>query len=604
MLSRRNLLMMLTIIAVVLVIFISPVIMKEYYNDYDVNHWAVEKPVTQNKQIIIGQDGGVLFFGAQDDEYIHGIKEWANYRKKAFTKVTSLYDAANTEHDEDYLLLVDGLLLQQNTKEYTEILKNYVTNGGILIFYRLPSYQTINASYELQDLLGIQRLRGEAVKLSEIRLYAGFLLGGETHYSFYENNDMSIVNIKDTVPWYDVSSRTKTYMAGFITAAEMSDKGVKNEDMPAIIWRSNMGSGSVFAVNGDYMKECAPGLIDAMVYETQEYSLYSVVNAQNLSITGFPDLTNENKKKMEDAYGMTTEQFCRDILWPTFVAAADDGGWKITSFITAKQNDGSQGKTKAQSLIDYLKYFNEEKAEAGISLGRINCSDLAFSIEDEINLLSELKLDYRFAAGYVRSENKEKFEKLLANNKYNFLKNINTVVGEHESDSPLVSWLSPSITLQNATDNAYIQSYMDSIKLKSTQTALAYSNVQIDIYRVLNPKDETDQWQNLANKMAANIGTYWKPFSSFQKTTISQSDARVRDFLNGSVKSTKSGNVITVNAEGFSENAYLLLRTHGEIPVSIVGGSIKKVEDNAYLIRLEENTANITLKNETEFYYR
>lgn len=452
MLSKRNLLMMLTIIAVVLAIFLSSVVLREYYNDYDVNHSATTEPVTNKQQDINGQNGGVLFFGTQDNGYIDGIKEWADYRKKTFTQVTNLYDAVNTEYNRNTFLLADGLLLQDNTEEYTEILKDYVTNGGVVIFYRLPSYKTVNSSYELQNLLGIQRLRGETVKLKEIRLYAGLLLGGETHYSFETKMDSKIVDIKDTVPWYDVSSRTKTYMAGFITDGEKAEKGVNNEDLPAIIWRSNMGSGSVFAVNGDYMKSCALGLLDAMLYETEEYSLYSVVNAQNLSITGFPDLTNENKKKMEEVYGMTTEQFCRDILWPTFVAAADKGGWKITSFITAKQNDGSFGRTKSENLIDYLKYFNEEKAEAGISLGRINCSDIAFSIEDEFNLLAKLKLNYRFAAGFVRRENKEKFKSLLLGNQNGFLRDVNTVVWEYEKGNPLLSWLTEKITLQNATD--------------------------------------------------------------------------------------------------------------------------------------------------------
>ena len=31
--------------------------------------------------------------------------------------------------------------------------------------------------------------------------------------------------------------------------------------------------------------------------ELYEYALYSIVNAQNLSVTGFPDLTKENEKK-------------------------------------------------------------------------------------------------------------------------------------------------------------------------------------------------------------------------------------------------------------------------------------------------------------------
>ena len=108
----------------------------------------------------------------------------------------------------------------------------------------------------------------------------------------------------------------------------------------------------------------------------------------------------------------------------------------------------------------------------------------------------------------------------------------------------ILYWLTDNITFQNATANAYRHSYMDSLRLKSIETSLGYSNVQVDIYRILWPEDEKDQWQNLADKMAANIDTYWKPFSAFDKTTVSLSDKRVRNFLNGSVQSSTNGGCI------------------------------------------------------------
>ena len=118
------------------------------------------------------------------------------------------------------------------------------------------------------------------------------------------------------------------------------------------------------------------------------------------------------------------------------------------------------------------------------------------------------------------------------------------------------------------------------------------------------PEDEKDQWQNLADKMAANIDTYWKPFSAFDKTTVSLSDKRVRNFLNGSVQSSKNGGCISIKTEGFTGDAYLLLRTHGEQVSDMTGGSCKQVEKNAYLLKLTSDTAEINLKSETELYYK
>ena len=606
MLSKRNFIMMFTMIIVVLALFLSSVVLKEYYNDYDVNHMAETEALDKKDSFFVNgeTDGQVLYFGEEENGYFEVIKEWSEYRKKEFTALNSLDTVSGIEDVNRKYLLVDGELFETNTEEYAEAFIEYVSKGGVVIFYRMPSYNTIRNCDALRNLLGIQRLRGETVKLQEIRLYSGFLLGGETHYSFDEASDPDLADMEREIPWYDISARTKTYMVGFLSAEEKSSLGINNEDMPAIIWRSNMENGSVFAVNGDYIKTAGIGILDAMLYEAQEYTLYSVVNAQNLFIAGFPDLTNENEKRMAEVYGMTTEQFCRDILWPSFVAAADTGNWKMTSFVSVKQNDSTKTKPKTDGLIDYLKYFNEESAEAGVSLGRINSSDIRASVKDEKAQLDKLDLDYMFAAGYVRNDNKDKLDSLInSEGKTDYFTDIRTVVGEYAENERTIYWLTDKITCQNATTDAYKHSYRDSLRLKSIETSLGFSGVQADIFRILNPKTEKDQWQNLADKIAANIDTYWKPFAAFDKTTVSQSDERVRNFLNGKVTSNRNNDTVTIKAENYNGSAYLLLRTHGEEIYEMTGGSYKKVEKDAYLLTLTDDSARIKLKSKISLYY-
>ena len=621
MLSKRNFAMMMIMNLVVLVLFLFSAVLKEYFNDYDVNHAAETEWIDKTDQKM-DEDGNqdtrwdslpakqqVLYIGTMDNNYYRVMKEWAGYRKKAFRVFESLEAAdeiIQMQEEKKPYLLMDGQLVEQNPKEAAEKLSAYVEQGGVVIFYRLPSYQIIESSTELQNLLGIQHLRGESVKLHEIRIYSGFLLGGETCYSFEDVEEPELIDMEREVPWYDISARTKSYMVGFLSAEEKESMALNNEDMPAIIWRSNMGTGSVFAVNGDYMEgEASLGILDAMLYETEEYALYPVVNAQNLSIAGFPDLTVENEKKLAEIYGMTNQQFCRDILWPSFVAAAQKNNWKITSFLSVKQRDESEKEPNQDDLIDYLKYFNEESAEAGVSLGRMDSSDIRASVAEERETLKSWDMDYVFAGGYVRKENKDKLPSLIdGNGQMKYFRDIRTVVGEYEKDQQVLSWLTDKITLQNATTDAYRHSYKDSLWLKSLETSLGYSNIQVDIYRVLWPESKADQWEKVAEKMAANIDTYWKPFAAFDKTTISQSDSRVRNFLNGIVESTREGDRIAIRTKDFTGDAYLLLRTHGEKPEEMTGGSWKQVEEDAYLLQLTAAEAFVTLKPEYELYYK
>ena len=352
------------------------------------------------------------------------------------------------------------------------------------------------------------------------------------------------------------------------------------------------------------MDNTAIGILDAMAYESQEYALYSVINAQNLLFTGYPDLTNENQDNLSGIYGMNSIQFCRDILWPSFVAIAQKNNWKITTFISVKQSVFTSEQPDLDELISYLKYINEESGEAGITLGRMDGNDFASYIREDRSILDGWGMKYQYAAGYVQTENIEKIRSLISRSgELQVFRDIRTIVGEYERNSQTVGWISDHITYQNATTNAKQHRDSDSLLLKSMETSLGYSNIQVDIHPVLWPENKEDEWQSIAEKVSANVDTYWKPFSVFEKTTISESDVRVRDFLNGVVESERQGNELLIKTTAYASDAYLLLRTHGEIPVEMNGGSITKVEEDCYLLTVSEENSVVKLLSENMLYY-
>ena len=85
MLSKRNFAMILTMMIVVLVLFLSSVVLKEYFNDYDVNHAAETEIIEKKGQpsdkegnpdaVLTGQE--ILYIGTEDNGYYRAMKEWA-----------------------------------------------------------------------------------------------------------------------------------------------------------------------------------------------------------------------------------------------------------------------------------------------------------------------------------------------------------------------------------------------------------------------------------------------------------------------------------------------------------------------------------------------
>ena len=614
MLSKRNFGMMMTIILVILILFLSSAVLREYFNDYNENHSADSEWVKRSEETKETKDSKnseknwhIIYIGKQDTGYYESIQEWCTYRKAEFEEYSETKKAlkkAEAYEKENTYLLISGSVLEKDTETVSDSLISYVEAGGKIIFCSLPDYLVIAKSETLKNLLGIQQLRAKTVTLQEIWLYGGFLLGGETCYSFDELQDPDRIDMEREIPWYDISSRTKTYMVGFIKAEEQTKQELHNEDMPAIIWRCNIGEGSVFAVNGDYMEgKSTLGILDAMVYESQNYALYSIVNAQNLSVTGFPDLTKENEKKFAEVYGFDSKQFCQNIVWPDLVSVAQDGDWKITAYLAKKQDNVSKEDADVKSLVDYLKYFNEESAEAGISLGRMNDTDIQKSLEADKQEIEKHDITYPFSGAYIRSENEEQLSKLVKDEKLKIFSDVRTICKAYDEEQPVFSWLTDWITTQAITMNGYQYTYKDDFRLKSIQTTLGYSNVQVDLYQLIWPQEREDEWEVVSEKLASNISTYWNPFSVFEKTTITESDTRVRRLLNESVTSSRKADKISIKVENFNEDAWMMLRTHGEKIDSMKNGSWEKIEDDAYLLHLTSSQATVTLKSDTELYY-
>ena len=612
MLSRRNLVMMLTMFGVVLVLFLSTAVLREYFNDYDVNHAAQEErmPPVPGASAADGQQ--VVYAGAQDTGLYEPVAEWAEYRKMALHEAmdvqTGLDRAGQYDH-QDVLLLLDGDALEQDTRQSAEALTAYVQDGGTVIFCSLPSYETIQSCEALRLLLGIQQLRSPSVEVLEYWLYQGFLLGGDVCYPYDALQPPKDLDIENVLPWYDISAGTKTYMVGYLPAQEQQAMGLNREDLPAVVWRNSLGDGCVFAVNGDFMRgESALGFLDAMVYESRSYALYAVVNAQNLCVTGFPDLTVENEDQMARMYVFNTRQLCRDVLWPSLVAASREGGWKLSAFVSLKQSAGSGKEPEMDDLISYLKYFNEEDAEACLALGRMDDPNLRLSVTQDRQALDAIGLNYAFSGAWLRSENAGQLPGLLQpDGTMEVFPSIRTVVSEPAPGQRVLSWLTGQMTRQSVTMDGYRYTYQDDLRLRSLQTALGYSNVQADIFRVLWLENSEDSWEKVSETLASVIATYWKPFAAFDKTTISESDRRVRLFLNQRVTSQESrlpqGRQISIQVENFAGDAWLMLRTHGETLQTMEGGTWTQIEEDAYLLHLTRENAAVGLQSKLQPHY-
>ena len=600
MVSKRKFFSIATMMFVLFFLFQFSMVLRDSKNTYDINSSLTEKKADGRNRWtpsdnVTGADSSVVFIGNENGDMGTAISRWCTYAKRKLIscKSVSTYKADDKNLPEMMILESEKYADGDNLTTLETLEKK----GVIIVFGCLENAKNIQNNKALMKFLGIQKVVAEETHLAGVKLFEGLLLGGEVTYNTSKDKEeKKRQDLELDVPWYQVGSGTKTYMVGLLD--EKTGKNVENEDFPTIIWRNGIDYGSVFAVVGDYMKDStALGLLDGMRAEALQYTIYPIVNAQNLSMVNFPVFADENNTEMLKLYSQSVTGIARDIMWPALISVVEKSDMKMTCFIQPQADYTDDIEPKSGNLEFYLKQMKEQSAEAGISLEYQKLDKAEDKVTKDTEFFENEKINYRFGAAFAKEKD---LKGILKDTDSGLLGDVGTLVCDYTENQPVVSYYSDSVTLQTVTSDGMNYAYSDDIRMRSIQTALGYTNVMLDMYDIFWPQEKTDRWEVMQKRFSSNLLTYWKNFRDFDSTTLSESNARIRTFLNLAYSQSREDNTITLQTS--EAGSWFILRTHGEEIDEIDGGSQTEIEADAYLICAEDTTVKIRLK-EQELYY-
>lgn len=604
MVSKRKFFSIAIMMFVLFFLFQFSMVLRDSKNTYDINSSLTKKkadgenqwtPSDSNSTTVIGADSSVVFVGNENGDMGTAISRWCTYAKRKLIscKSVSTYKADDKNLPEMMILESEKYADGDNLTTLETLEKK----GVIIVFGCLENAKNIQNNKALMKFLGIQKVVAEETHLAGVKLFEGLLLGGEVTYNTSKDKEeKKRQDLELDVPWYQVGSGTKTYMVGLID--EKTGKNVENEDLPTIIWRNGIDYGSVFAVVGDYMKDStALGLLDGMRAEALQYTIYPIVNAQNLSMVNFPVFADENNTEMLKLYSQSVTGIARDIMWPALISVVEKSDMKMTCFIQPQADYTDDTEPKSGNLEFYLKQMKEQSAEAGISLEYQKLDKAEDKVTKDTEFFENERINYRFGAAFAKEKD---LKGILKDTDSGLLGDVGTLVCDYTENQPVVSYYSDSVTLQTVTSDGMNYAYSDDIRMRSIQTALGYTNVMLDMYDIFWPQEKTDRWEVMQKRFSSNLLTYWKNFRDFDSTTLSESNARIRTFLNLAYSQSREDNTITLQTS--EAGSWFILRTHGEEIDEIDGGSQTEIEADTYLICAEDTTVKIRLK-EQELYY-
>ena len=612
--SIQKFLTITTTMLVVLLLFQSTQVIREYVSNYEANDFAASESElitaaqvwSQPENLTFGtaawkaaiaagstnakidsdhaaqlqyRHSAIIFVGDAASREAEIVRQWCQLTKRYLAIVPELPEQQHIDGAEAILVSGDKITTPQDT----ERLMSYVDRGVHLVFCTMPEIDIIENDPNLSKLMGIAYVENRDFTISGLWVYDNFLIGGEAIYRSdgtpkeEERQDMDLHTV-----FYKLNAGTKTYIGGMV-----GQSNIRGEYLPPQIWRNNAGKAYVFAINGSYLRDVSGmGILQSLMFDKQDYDLYPVVNAQTLSIISFPTFVSENEKVMREMYGRTQYGFESEVLLPEMVAVGERNKFKLTCFAAPELDYADENHADESLYSFFMRQLRMERAEVGLSYKQVSDAIPIERLQETIRaFLDTIDSGYDFRCAYANLPDVAS----VAGEQ-----GIKSVVCEMDDAYPIVGFLNDDTTIQsNLVDTSYL-SYYDEFRLKCMETLLAYSCTTIDLTKVLWPESKENDWMAFRERMTSNLSTYWQPYEKYARVTSSQADKRIRTFFKTETASTKEADTLTIQTN--CTDSWLILRTHGETIESISGAESIELEENVFLIHMTETQAQAHLK--------
>lgn len=603
MLSKRVYFTVSALMMLVLFMFQFSGIIRKKYNNFDENKYAVSEKNDLNKnnvftvltdedKVVKSISGYIVYIGDINTKTGNTVYEWCSYTKRNLLvyKTVSQYHRYNEKYPDAILIDSDYVNIDSDIDTFS-LLTDYGIN---LVFCTLPSYSAISENQRFEQLCGISPHR-ESVNASGLKLYSGFLFGGEAWYTKENDPDGKFQNMKLTMPWYNTSNATKTYMSAVVESEDGSK--INNEDQPAVIWRKSHDHAYVFCINGDYIKDISGiGILTAIMSESKDLDIYPVVDSQSVIVNNFPMFSFENDDAVEKYYLRNTSSLLENVIWPDISNLAESTGARFT-FMAAPQINYSDNNLVSVREMDYFfRLFSEKSSEAGLTTTRDDATSIDEKLTADAGIFSNYLSNYKFTSIIAR---KDELENVLSS-KNSLIDDVNTIVTDSQDygGTKLFSYVNDNVINVECPVTSDKYTYSDDFRQRCFQTALAYTNIEFNMTGVCNPDDEKELWNEEIKSKSTALISYMKNSKMFTKCSISQADKRIREFMAADYSYKQNSSYVSLDITGAQETARFIVRLRtGEVE-NVSGAVCTKVEKGVYLITAQSKHVEMTIKTE------
>ncbi|MDF2484402.1 MAG: putative rane protein [Herbinix sp.] len=528
-----------------------------------------------------------ILSGGAEDTAVGILLEWCVYHKYRYRVYNSLPEVDEIS-EYDVILFGDYKV----TSVSSVLLYAYADLGKTMIFTRLPDYREVIAQEKLASFFGISTGVTGNILADGIKIFSGFMINKERIYSkgdFYGEEDDTSVN----VPYYSLAAGYEVYAVGLLEDQE--ELGMKDEELPPLLWRTRIGNAFVFVVNSDIFSGISLlGVLNGFMAHESDCYVYPIINAQTISLVNYPYLSKENEESMQKLYSRSSEAVARDLLWPNIIQILKNYGSSY-SFFMSPQLDYQDGIGPSDNFTEfYLREIRKLPGDMGLSLGQVSDTGLKEILSEDTIFLDSYLPKYEFTALYTADFDGGEVEDGL---KRKLLKNISLCISDYREGDKLIDYIGGDILSVKFNMDGYRHETMDDLRMICVENALGICNEKVDIMRVIYPEGSKDEWNYLSLRWSKG-DTYFNDYSKFDMVSVYEMEKRVRRFLALDFTYQYDGNNVDIYIDHFNDEAYFMLCINSRSIASVENGEAVEITDDSYLIKATEEKVHIRLIEE------
>ncbi len=483
--------------------------------------------------------------------------------------------------------------------ENVSYIEDWVNKGGDLMIAYPPegsgSFQT------LYDLFGI-RDSGEPTLVTGIHFNKDFMAGGTLH-------DYAIIDAYDSSLGLTLYDDCDVYIQS-------------TDEYPVpLIWRRNIGEGTVVFDNFGIMEKAYRGIHCAAYSLLSDYCVYPVINGAAFYIDDFPSPVPEGDATFVTRdYNMSVSDFYSRVWWPDVHDMAKKHDIRFTGVVIEDYNDTISGEFIRNSETNRFLYYGNMLLRMGGEIGIHGYNHMPLVLENfdykdqydsyiqwhsETDIRNALNEVFDFTHGLFKEEDlqvyvppsnvlSEEGRKILADTSISSIASVylsTDLAYEQEFD---ISKEDGIINVPRITSGCLIDEYMQ-------LAAMSELNFHYVNTHFLHPDDVLDEDRGAAlgwAKLYDNLNTYmdWLYTSApnIRNLTGSELAGAVLRYDLVRVDRKDSDRGVTLNIDGYDNKVFMMLRLNdGNKIAGINGGSYEKVADSLYLIGCESDTVEI-----------